>query len=110
MQFSPFSRHLIPLRSKYPPQHPVLKHLQLCFSLNVRDQVSHPYRTAVQIKKYKTSGSLSVVMNISIFWGIYLRSPLEVSRSFRGIYRLHLQSIRINHAKVFATYINMDSY
>jgi hypothetical protein len=22
MQFSPFSRHLIPLRSKYPPQHP----------------------------------------------------------------------------------------
>jgi hypothetical protein len=26
MQFSPFSRLLIPLRSKYPPQHPVLKH------------------------------------------------------------------------------------
>jgi hypothetical protein len=26
MQFSPFSSHLIPLRSKYPPQHPVLKH------------------------------------------------------------------------------------
>jgi hypothetical protein len=25
MQFSPFSRHLIPLRFKYPPQHPVLK-------------------------------------------------------------------------------------
>jgi hypothetical protein len=21
MQFSPFTRHLIPLRSKYPPQH-----------------------------------------------------------------------------------------
>jgi hypothetical protein len=28
MQFSPFSSHLIPLRSKYPPQHPVLKHPQ----------------------------------------------------------------------------------
>jgi hypothetical protein len=28
MQFSPFSRHLIPFRSKYPPQHPVLKHPQ----------------------------------------------------------------------------------
>jgi hypothetical protein len=26
MQLSPFSRHLNPLRSKYPPQHPVLKH------------------------------------------------------------------------------------
>jgi hypothetical protein len=23
--FSPFSRHLIPLRSKYPPQRPVLE-------------------------------------------------------------------------------------
>jgi hypothetical protein len=27
MQFSPFSRHLILLQSKYPPQHPVLKRL-----------------------------------------------------------------------------------
>jgi hypothetical protein len=32
MQFSPFSRHLIPLRSKYPPQHPALKHPQSMFS------------------------------------------------------------------------------
>jgi hypothetical protein len=29
MQFSPFSRHR--LRSKYPPQHPVLKHPQSMF-------------------------------------------------------------------------------
>jgi hypothetical protein len=28
IQFSPFTLHLIPLRSKYPPQHPVLKHPQ----------------------------------------------------------------------------------
>jgi hypothetical protein len=28
MQFSPFSRHLIPLRSKYPPQHLVFKYPQ----------------------------------------------------------------------------------
>jgi hypothetical protein len=28
MQFSPYTRHLIPFRSKYPPQHPVLKHPQ----------------------------------------------------------------------------------
>jgi hypothetical protein len=26
MQFSPISRHFIPLRSKYSPQHPVFKH------------------------------------------------------------------------------------
>jgi hypothetical protein len=31
MQFSPFYRHLIPLPSKYPPQHPVLKHPQSVF-------------------------------------------------------------------------------
>jgi hypothetical protein len=39
MQFSPLSCHLIPLRSKHP----------LCYSLNVRDQVSHPYRTIHKI-------------------------------------------------------------
>jgi hypothetical protein len=28
MQFSPISRHFISLRTKYSPQHPVLKHPQ----------------------------------------------------------------------------------
>jgi hypothetical protein len=28
VQLSPFSRYFIPLRSKYPPQHPVLQHPQ----------------------------------------------------------------------------------
>jgi hypothetical protein len=37
------------LRSKYPPQHHVVKPDSLCFSLNVRDQVSHPYRTTKNI-------------------------------------------------------------
>jgi hypothetical protein len=49
MQFSAFSRHLISLRSKYPPQHCVLNNLCLCSSLNVRDQVSHTYRTIGKI-------------------------------------------------------------
>jgi hypothetical protein len=35
MQFPPISRHIIPRRSKYSPQHPVLKYRQsmstLCF-------------------------------------------------------------------------------
>jgi hypothetical protein len=31
MQLSPFTRHLIPILSKYPPQHPVLEHPQLIF-------------------------------------------------------------------------------
>jgi hypothetical protein len=49
MQFSPPSRHSIPLLSKYSPQHLVLKHLSLCSSLTVIDQVSHPYRTTGKI-------------------------------------------------------------
>jgi hypothetical protein len=31
MQFPPISRHIIPLRSKYSPQHPVFKHPQSMF-------------------------------------------------------------------------------
>jgi hypothetical protein len=30
MQFSPIARHFISLRSKYSPQHPVLKHGTVC--------------------------------------------------------------------------------
>jgi hypothetical protein len=39
MQFSPTSHHFISFRSKYSPQHSVLRHPQSMF-LNVRDQVS----------------------------------------------------------------------
>jgi hypothetical protein len=53
MQFSLISRHSITLRSKYPPQHPVLKHLGLYSSLNVKDQVSHPYGTTGKIIVFK---------------------------------------------------------
>ena len=31
MQFSPFPCYLVPLRPKYPPQHPILKHPQPTF-------------------------------------------------------------------------------
>jgi len=48
MQSSPASRHFLPHRSKYSPQHPVLKH-NLCSSHSVRDQVSHPYKTVGKI-------------------------------------------------------------
>jgi hypothetical protein len=39
MQFSPPSCQFTPLRSKYPPQHAVLKHHKSVFPLNVRDQI-----------------------------------------------------------------------
>jgi hypothetical protein len=48
-EFSPTSYHLIPLRSKYSPQHPVLKHPQSKFPLNIRDQVPHPYKTVCKL-------------------------------------------------------------
>jgi hypothetical protein len=47
MQFSPWSIFL-PFRSKYPPQHAVLKNPQSVY-LQVRDQVSHPYSTTGKI-------------------------------------------------------------
>jgi hypothetical protein len=48
MQSFPSSCHFLPLRSKYSPQYPVLKHPQLCSSPGVRDQVSHPCKTKVR--------------------------------------------------------------
>jgi hypothetical protein len=42
MHFSPTFPHFISLWTKYVPLHPVFKHPQ--FSLNARDQVSHPYK------------------------------------------------------------------
>jgi hypothetical protein len=49
MQFSPASYHFIPLDFKYSPQDPVLKYPCLYTSLNVRDQVSYPYKTIGKI-------------------------------------------------------------
>jgi hypothetical protein len=41
--------HFLPLRSKYFPQHPVVRYPRAPSSLNVRDQVSHTYRTTNKI-------------------------------------------------------------
>jgi hypothetical protein len=49
MKFSPTTCHFIPLRSKYSPKHPFSNTLNLCSSLNVRDKVSHPYKTTGKI-------------------------------------------------------------
>jgi hypothetical protein len=49
MQFYTTSCYFIPLRSKYSLQHPVLKRLSLCSSLNVREHVSHPHKTTDKI-------------------------------------------------------------
>jgi hypothetical protein len=46
---------LFPLRPKYSPQHSILKHPSLRSSLNVSDQVSHPYKTGKIIFLYTIS-------------------------------------------------------
>jgi hypothetical protein len=50
MQFSPPSRHLFPLRSKYPPQHHVLKHRLLTnYCINLRICCIHSSVTYLQL-------------------------------------------------------------
>jgi hypothetical protein len=46
MQNSPYFWYFLSLVSKYSPQHSVVIHPQLCSSRWMRDQVSHPCRTA----------------------------------------------------------------
>jgi hypothetical protein len=68
MQFSPASCHFISLRSKYSPQRPS-NTFSACSSLNVREQVSHPYRT---------TGKIIVLYTFStsaINWGYQLHVP-----------------------------------
>ena len=43
------SCYLVPLRPKYSPQQPILKHLSLRSSLNMSNLVSHPYKATDKI-------------------------------------------------------------
>jgi hypothetical protein len=47
--FSTLLSLFIPLWPKYSPMRLVLKHPHVCCYLNLRDQVSHPYRTTNKI-------------------------------------------------------------
>jgi len=49
-QSSPISRHFLPLRSKYSPQHPVLKHTQFVFFPYCKGPSFTPIKTAGNIK------------------------------------------------------------
>jgi hypothetical protein len=49
MQLSPTSYHFIPLRSKYYPQHPILKHLRFMFFPSCQETKFHTH-TKLQAK------------------------------------------------------------
>ena len=49
--FSPLTRYLVPLRPKYSPQHPILKHLQLTFLL----KCERPYFTPIHNRQNYSS-------------------------------------------------------
>jgi hypothetical protein len=51
-QFSAVSCHVLHHRSKYSPQHIVLKHTQPMFSTHETDQVSHPYKRTSEISVF----------------------------------------------------------
>jgi len=70
MQVPRLPCNLVPLRPKYFPQHPILEQPQpMLIPLNMRDQVSHPYKTI----KF-------IVLYISMF--IFLAIKLE-DKTFR---------------------------
>jgi len=95
MQYPPFPRYLIPPRSKYSPQHHILKHPQLRFlsrqrSSLVSAQVSHPYKTTGKIivlyilifkflDSYLACENGTVVKHIVITLSDKYRLPLTVS-------------------------------
>jgi len=66
-----FLQSLLPLRPKYSPKHPILKHLQPTFlSLNVSDQVSHPYKTTGKIIECDETRRIFLLTNkFPFFWG-----------------------------------------
>jgi hypothetical protein len=81
MQFSPFPCYLVPLRPKHSPQHPILKHLSLRFSLNFSDQVSHPYRTTGKfIVLYNVVGTMLLKLRQSVEFQIDFRSTSSSDR------------------------------
>jgi hypothetical protein len=60
MQFSPISCHFLSLRSKYSPQHPVLKHPQ--------SMITHICSQFLYIHIYSFGNIPSI--NVAIFWNV----------------------------------------
>ena len=66
MKFSPFPCYFVPLRPKYLPPHPILKHPHPMFCLQCEDQVPHPYKLQFWYYNFYISGKLSADMQTKI--------------------------------------------
>jgi hypothetical protein len=77
--FSPTSYHFIPLWSQYSPQQPLSNTFGLCSSLNLRDQLSHPYPT-----------DNIIVVYILVFAFLYTRQASECCELNSSKYYINL--------------------
>jgi hypothetical protein len=103
MQFSPFSRHLIPVRSKYPPQQPVLKH-SLCSPL--MSETKFHTHTEPQAKLSNNTLTYRYVYTV-FFFSPYSRRE-SVFSSLVTVLTIHptdtiVMGVGMNH--VFCTYL-----
>jgi hypothetical protein len=71
MQFSLTSYSVTPLRSKYLLCNVLSWTLSLCSSLNISDQVSHPYKTTGKIKLFFLC-NLLCIYDIMVFGAVLL--------------------------------------
>ena len=75
MQSPPVPRYPVHPRSKYSPQHHVLKHPQLLSSRNVSDQVSHPYKTTGKIIE---TNIIHNIYKLQFYSAQYLIFPIPI--------------------------------
>jgi hypothetical protein len=68
MQFSQSSCYLLPLRTKYVPQHMLLNTLGLCSLLSVRDHVSGPHETKSKIYVFEYTYILLENQGLMCHW------------------------------------------
>jgi len=84
MYFSPLPCYLVPPGPKYSHQHLILNTVSLRSSLNVSDQVSHPYKTTgkVIVLFFKFLGSkLEDIRYMYVYMYIYIscKGTLEMA-------------------------------